>query len=93
MIQAQTPQRKETKYYLPELICGEPRPHDPALTPSYEPQMEDCNVILLKRNMRYRLQKLPIFERTPPMKEPQLNVSVTGWHRKPEEIEDFPRLS
>jgi hypothetical protein len=93
MIQTRTPQRKETKYYLPELIYGEPRPHDPVTTTAAEPQMEDCNVILLKRNMRYRLQKLPNFERTPPMREPQLNVSVTGWHRNPEELDDFPRLT
>jgi hypothetical protein len=78
-------QRRDAKCYLPELSTNESRPNGPLASPKAEPPLEDCNVILLKRNMRYRLQKLPIFERPQPPPDPHLNMSVTAWHRNPEE--------
>jgi hypothetical protein len=41
--------------------------------------------------MRYRLQKLPNFDKPLPTSDPQMNMSVTGWHRNPEEREEFPQ--
>jgi hypothetical protein len=75
-------QGREGRCYLPELASNEPKLPDVS-THQLSPQ-EDCNVILLKRNMRYRLQKLPLFGRPEPPSEQQLNQSVTGWHRNPE---------